>query len=183
MTYRPKPLPLDSHTALRLLEVDDAAALAESYVRNREHLRPWEPERNEEFFTQRWQAENLAQVLAAHEHGLTYSYGLFRDKQLIGRFNIASIVRGAFQSGSLGYWVDHQFTGQALASRSVAALRIEAAENFGLHRLEASTLVDNYASQKVLLKNGFSQFGMAPNYLKIAGSWQDHNLYQTILHD
>ncbi|WP_159609103.1 GNAT family N-acetyltransferase [Glutamicibacter sp. JC586] len=173
---------IDSCTTLRLLQVSDAEQLAEGYARNREHLRPWEPERDEAFFTKAWQAENISQVLAAHEHSLAYPYGLFRDEQLIGRFNIVSVVRGSFQSASLGYWVDHQFTGQALASRSIAALRTEAATNIGLHRLEASTLVHNHASQKVLLKNGFSQIGMAPNYLKIAGRWQDHNLYQTILH-
>jgi len=175
-------LTLDSRTILRLLEVSDAAQLAEAYVRNREHLRPWDPEREDAFFTQAWHAENISQTLAANEHGLAYPYGLFRDQQLIGRFNIVSVVRGPFQSASLGYWVDHRFTGQALASRAVAALRIEAVENVGLHRLEASTLLHNFASQKVLLNNGFAQIGMAPNYLKIAGRWQDHNLYQTILH-
>ncbi|WP_315973732.1 hypothetical protein [Glutamicibacter sp. M10] len=42
-------LTLDSRTVLRLLEVSDAAQLAEAYVRNREHLRPWDPEREDAF--------------------------------------------------------------------------------------------------------------------------------------
>ena len=177
-----RQLPVDSNTAFRLLAISDATHLAHSYQRNREHLKRWEPERAEEFFTEAWQAQNISQVLAANSQGLAYPYGLFRDDVLIGRFSIVSVVRGAFQNASLGYWVDHECTGQGLASLAVAALLVEATEHLGLHRIEASTLVDNHASQRVLLNNGFTQIGMAPKYLKIAGRWRDHNLYQAILH-
>jgi ribosomal-protein-alanine N-acetyltransferase len=58
-----------------------------------------------------------------------------------------------------------------------------AREELGLHRIEASTLLHNIGSQRVLLKAGFQQIGMAPRYLRIAGEWQDHNLYQIVLRD
>ncbi len=32
----------------------------------------------------------------------------------------------------------------------------------------------------MLERNGFVRFGMAPAYLKIAGKWQDHFLYQVL---
>ncbi|WP_262495379.1 GNAT family N-acetyltransferase [Paeniglutamicibacter gangotriensis] len=51
-----------------------------------------------------------------------------------------------------------------------------AREKLGLYRIEASTLQHNIGSQRVLLKAGFRKVGMAPQYLKIAGEWQDHNL-------
>jgi ribosomal-protein-alanine N-acetyltransferase len=35
----------------------------------------------------------------------------------------------------------------------------------------------------VLLRAGFEKYGMAAKFLFIAGDWQDHNLYQRILHD
>jgi ribosomal-protein-alanine N-acetyltransferase len=47
-----------------------------------------------------------------------------------------------------------------------------------LHRLEAGTLVDNLASQRVLTKNGFERIGLARNYLHISGAWRDHVLFQ-----
>jgi ribosomal-protein-alanine N-acetyltransferase len=50
--------------------------------------------------------------------------------------------------------------------------------SLGLHRLEAGTLVDNPASQRVLEKNGFELVGLARNYLHIGGEWRDHLLYQ-----
>ncbi|GII90731.1 GNAT family N-acetyltransferase [Sinosporangium siamense] len=42
-----------------------------------------------------------------------------------------------------------------------------------LHRLQAETLLHNTASQ----------YGMAPSYLKIAGSWQDHILFHLLAED
>jgi ribosomal-protein-alanine N-acetyltransferase len=32
----------------------------------------------------------------------------------------------------------------------------------------------------VLLRNGFRAYGVAPEYLKIAGRWQDHVLFHLI---
>jgi len=49
--------------------------------------------------------------------------------------------------------------------------------------VEAGTLPHNLASQGVLLSAGFEQIGTAPRYLFIAGRWQDHHLYQRLLHD
>ncbi|MGV2854472.1 GNAT family N-acetyltransferase [Glutamicibacter sp. AGC13] len=176
-------LALGGQLSLRLLEVADAKQVAESYQRNRQHLEPWEPARPAEFFTETRQAAHLAAASEARRSGLAFPFGLFERDALIGRFNISGVARGSFQSASLGYWIDHEYTGRGLASRAVATLRTVALNDLGLHRLEASTLPHNYGSQRVLEKNGFVRIGMAPNYLEIEGRWQDHNLYQAILHD
>jgi ribosomal-protein-alanine N-acetyltransferase len=49
--------------------------------------------------------------------------------------------------------------------------------------LEAATLVDNRASQRVLEKNRFHRIGLAPRYLEIAGAWRDHLLFQLTVDD
>jgi ribosomal-protein-alanine N-acetyltransferase len=49
-----------------------------------------------------------------------------------------------------------------------------------LHRIQAATLLHNLRSQRVLERNGFVRFGVAPAYLNIAGKWQDHALYQVV---
>lgn len=53
-------------------------------------------------------------------------------------------------------------------------------EELGLHRVRAETLLHNVRSQRVLERNGFVRFGMAPRYLNIAGRWQDHAMYQVV---
>ncbi|MBG6180934.1 GNAT family N-acetyltransferase [Arthrobacter sp. CAN_A1] len=178
-----EPRQLGENVSLRLLRPDDASALALAYVRNRQYLVQWEPERSEDYFTEWWQAADIASRLAAHDTGESYPFGIFAGDTLVGRFTLAGIVRGPFQSGGLGYWVDRDYAGRGLASAAVQAIVQLAREDFQMHRIEASTLLHNVGSQRVLLKAGFNLIGMAPRYLKIAGQWQDHNLYQTILHD
>ncbi|MNH44766.1 ribosomal-protein-S5-alanine N-acetyltransferase [compost metagenome] len=52
-----------------------------------------------------------------------------------------------------------------------------------LHRMQAATLLHNIGSQRVLLGNGFERIGLAPKYLRIAGEWQDHVLFQRLLEE
>ena len=73
--------------------------------------------------------------------------------------------------------------GEGIASAAVAAAKRVAFKDLGLHRIQGETLVDNRASQRVLLKNGFTQYGVAPDYLKIAGRWQEHALFQVVVPD
>ncbi|WP_306418897.1 GNAT family N-acetyltransferase [Arthrobacter sp. GMC3] len=174
---------LSQDVTMRVLRISDAAALAAAYVRNREYLSPWEPVRPGEYFTEEWQAADIASRLATHEAGTGYPLGLFAGDVLVGRFNLAGIVRGPFQNAGLGYWVDSQYAGRGLASAAVQTIVATARDDLGLHRIEAGTLLHNIGSQRVLLKAGFEQIGMAPRYLQIAGAWQDHNLYQILLHD
>jgi ribosomal-protein-alanine N-acetyltransferase len=178
-----EPRQLSESVSMRVLRVTDAAALAVAYVRNRAHLAHWEPARPEEYFTEKWQAADIANRLVTHESGEAYPLGLFDGGLLVGRFNLAGIVRGPFQSAGLGYWVDADYAGRGLASAAVQAIVDMARDDLGLHRIEASTLLHNAASRRVLLKAGFQHIGMAPRYLQIAGKWQDHNLYQVVLHD
>ncbi|MET4093855.1 hypothetical protein [Arthrobacter sp. UYCu712] len=67
--------------------------------------------------------------------------------------------------------------GSAAVGYAVGAARTR----LGLHRIQAATLQHNAASQKMLQRSGCEDIGLAPAYLKIAGSWQDHILYQRIL--
>ena len=84
-------------------------------------------------------------------------------------------------SAGLGDLVDRGHTGRGLATATVRSLLAWVRDDLHLHRVEASTLVHNVGSQRVLAKAGFEPIGMAPRYLRVAGEWQDHNLYQTIL--
>ena len=51
--------PLADGVVMRPAALADAEGLAAAYVRNRQHLAPWEPVRREEFFTVHGQASQL----------------------------------------------------------------------------------------------------------------------------
>jgi [ribosomal protein S5]-alanine N-acetyltransferase len=179
------PIPLHDGVVLRQFEASDSTALAAACLRNRERLAEWEPVRPESFFTVEGQSAELAIQLESAATGSSVPLALVHvdSGMVVGRFSITGIIRGPFLSANLGYWVDGAFEGRGLATAAVGAIISLARDDLGLHRLQAGTLPRNVASQAVLRRNGFDRIGFAPRYLRIAGEWQDHDLFQVILHD
>jgi GrpB-like predicted nucleotidyltransferase (UPF0157 family)/ribosomal protein S18 acetylase RimI-like enzyme len=165
---------------IRPFEVADAAALAALYIANRDYLGRFEPHRPEAFFTAAGQAERARADAANARAGRRYAHVILDGTEIAGTIAIDNVVRGAGQMATLGYWVDQARAGRGLGTRAVAAAVETAFEALELHRVQAGTLLENRASQRVLEKNGFERFGLAPRYLNIAGRWQDHFLYQRL---
>jgi ribosomal-protein-alanine N-acetyltransferase len=159
----------------------DGPALAAAYQRNRDHLAPWDPVRPEAFYTAEGQSAEVAARLRVVATGQGGSWVLVRGDEVVGRVNINNVIRGVLQSASVGYWVGAAHTGRGLATAMVEHALAEAA-TLGLHRLEAGTMLANEPSQRVLAKAGFERIGVAREFLFIAGGWQDHVLFQRILH-
>lgn len=170
-------------TTVRALAPDDAGRLADLYLANRDHLAPFEPLRDEEFYTVAGQFSRVATALADREQGRALPFVIEVDGRLAGRVNVSNIVLGPFCSGSLGYWVAAEVAGRGVATTAVRRVIDDCFTRHRLHRLEASTLVDNHASQKVLRRTGFALSGRAPRYLRIAGDWRDHLLFQRLADD
>ena len=167
---------------IRPLRDGDAPAFAVAYRRNREHLEPWDPDRPEEFWTDEGQEAAVASNLQAAEDGRLHTYVLWHGDEVVGRAMLTNIVRGPLQSGTVGYWVDHEHTGKGLATALTEHVALDAVR-LGLHRLEAGTMVENVGSQTVLRKAGFREYGTAERFLFVRGEWRDHVLFQRILHD
>ena len=164
----------------RPLNLDDVEALATLYAENRQFLVPWQPLRPDSYFTEAGQREAVEALLAQEVAGSAVPLVITDVADIVGTFTIASIIRGAFQSCSVGYWRAERSQGQGL---STAALREAAGLAFGalrLHRIQAETLTHNWRSQRVLQRVGFEQYGEARSYMHIAGEWQDNVLYQLL---
>ncbi|MGA9859223.1 MAG: GNAT family N-acetyltransferase [Solirubrobacteraceae bacterium] len=164
----------------RLVRLDDAPRLAALLVANREFLAPWEPIRPESFFTADGQRRVIEDALAGYGRGAALPHVILHEGRVVGRITLSNVVRGAFQSGNLGYWVDAGHNGRGLGTGAVGEIRSAAFGELGLHRIEAGTLVHNIRSQRVLERNRFERIGVAAAYLRIAGRWQDHILYQAL---
>jgi [ribosomal protein S5]-alanine N-acetyltransferase len=158
----------------RLASIDDAEELTAVVVANRELMAPWEPSREDSFFTVAEQRKHLERALEAYGRGVTVPFVILDEGgRLAGRITLNGVTRGALQGASVGYWVSQSHNGRGLASAALAELIEFAFGELGLHRLQADTLLNNTGSQRVLERNGFKPFGVAPTYLKIAGRWQD----------
>jgi ribosomal-protein-alanine N-acetyltransferase len=168
---------------MRPLALTDAEGLLTAYVRNREHLRPWEPDRGEQFFTLDGQTDRLRERVEQQDSGRLQGWVLADGERIVGTVTLSNIVLGPFRSANLGYWVDGEYAGRGLAT-GAATLACQAAdEKLGLHRVEAATLLDNTGSQRVLAKCGFTVVGVAATYLHINGAWRDARIFQRILNN
>ncbi|MBG0561990.1 GNAT family N-acetyltransferase [Actinoplanes aureus] len=162
---------------IRRVTVDDAGPLAALVRANRAYLEPWDPIRDESYYTEYGQRRLIADVLGKDD---ALPYVIVVDGRVVGRVTLSNVVRGPFLSASLGYWVAEETAGRGVASAAVAAIVRAAFTEHGLHRVEAATLLHNVRSRRVLERNGFERIGMAPRYLRIAGEWQDHYLFQLL---
>jgi [ribosomal protein S5]-alanine N-acetyltransferase len=155
---------------LRPLVPEDCDEVARLLRENREFMAPFEPLRDERFFTSEGQRERIEENFAG--------FAIVVDSLISGGVTISDPVYGAFRSAHLGYWVDERMNRRGLATRAVGEAVEIAFGQLDLHRLQAGTMVDNVGSQRVLEKNGFERIGLARRYLRIAGEWRDHWLFQ-----
>ncbi|MEU7645332.1 GNAT family N-acetyltransferase [Streptomyces huasconensis] len=174
---------LTADVSMRPVTLDDAAALARAYRRNRAHLAPWDPDRTEAFYTTEGQEDRVRGQLDERVAGRSAHWVLVEGDEVVGHAALVNISLGPARSAILGYWIDAGQVGRGLASAATRHVCEVADTRLGLHRVEAGTLLHNTASQRVLVKCGFHEYGIAPKSLYINGAWRDHRLFQRILND
>jgi ribosomal-protein-alanine N-acetyltransferase len=99
---------------------------------------------------------------------------------IVGVININNIVRGSFQSASLGYYVGAPYAGQGYMREGLELTKHFAFHDLGLHRLEANIQPDNQGSVGLVKRCGFTYEGLSPAVLFIAGQWRDHQRWTAI---
>ncbi|WP_198588493.1 GNAT family N-acetyltransferase [Geodermatophilus chilensis] len=168
---------MSTDVTVRLLTEDDAPALTALLVANRDFLAPWDATRPEEYRTEEFQRRDAARLLGLHRQGAVLPGVVLLDGEPVGRISVHNVVHGPFLSGDLA--TGSPGTPPAAGSPPPPSPRWSFGE-VGLHRLQAGTLLHNAASQRVLRRSGFTPIGVAPRYLRIAGEWQDHLLFQLL---
>nr|WP_242844143.1 GNAT family protein [Clostridium sulfidigenes] len=163
--------------SIRVLNSDDASDLLEYYTRNKEFLSKFEPHRDEEFYTVEVQKQSLIENYKEFIKGEGAHFGIYKAEKMIGRIRIYNIVHGVFKSAFIGYSMDEQYQGNGYMKEAVSLVVTYAYEELGLHRIEATTLVDNEKSQRVLKACGFNELGICKEYLHINGKWRDHVIF------
>jgi len=163
---------------LRPANRSDAAALLDYYIKNRDHLAPWEPLRKEMFFTLPVQARRLATMEQQMLCVLSLHLLIWcpTSNQLLGECSFTNMIRGAFQACHLEFSIAAEAQGQGLMQEGLSAAIALVFDTYGLHRIMASYCHDNVRSGQLLQRLGFNIEGTARSYLKINGVWRDHVL-------
>lgn len=167
---------------LQTLGTDDAAQLLRYQLENQQHLQPWEPFRNDEFFT----LEAIKRRIEGMVHQMNEGNSLHLlirgadGDAVIGECNFTNIVRGPFQACHLGFSVAASAQGKGLMYEALERAIEFFFGTYALHRVMANYRPENVRSGQLLKRLGFEIEGTARAYLKINGSWADHVLTSRI---
>lgn len=156
-----------------------APAYLDFYVRNRERLKPWDPERSTGFYTEAFWRRQLHLNRRDFDEDLAVRFGIFereRPERLAGVANFSNLVRGCFQACHLGYTLDGELEGRGIMQEALQAALGYAFRELDLHRVMANYQPKNERSGRLLERLGFEKEGFARGYLRIDGAWRDHVL-------
>ncbi|EJO5348953.1 GNAT family N-acetyltransferase [Clostridium botulinum] len=165
---------------LKLLTPLNSEELLDYYIRNEKHLKHYEPRRDKDFYTLKGQKYLLMDSYRQYLNGDVLEFGIYKNEKFIGKIKISNIIMGILQNCIVGYSIDKDFQGNGYMKEALKLLIDYAFNEIHVHRMEASTLVDNIRSQKVLKACGFKKLGLNEKYLYLDGKWQDHITYYIV---
>lgn len=168
----------DGEIILRTAEFDDAARISNYFTVNRDYLKPWEPKREEAFFSELGWQQRLIKLSELHKMSLGF-YLLIIDAdsdEMLGTISFSNISRFPFYACNVGYSLAEQVQGKQVMTRALKMACDYMFNEQNLHRVMASYMPHNKRSEAVLQRLGFVHEGQAKDYLLIDGQWQDHNL-------
>jgi ribosomal-protein-alanine N-acetyltransferase len=168
-------------TSIRLIELNDAEALAAHLGRDAEAFARWDPERPSEFYTPAGQRSRIESMLMQHHNGEVWPGVVLGDDVVVGQVTAQNILRRVWRKAELGYWIAYPYQGQGHATRAVRLAVEMMTTELALHRAEALTQMDNLGSQHVLRNNGFLACGVLRSRIFTAGAWRDEILWERLL--
>jgi ribosomal-protein-alanine N-acetyltransferase len=151
---------------------DDAEAHRAAVLRSADHLKPWNPVDPDGFheLLRRQGAELRTFLIVNNEDG-----------GIVGKCNVANIVRARFRNAALGYdsYLPYNGTGRMTEGLRLVVDRCFTSypDGLGLHRLEINVQPDNIRSVAMAKRLGFRHEGFSPRMLYINDAWRDHERF------
>ena len=138
---------------------------------NREYFERNLPPRPDNYFDLGGFKEMTRELLTEQRNRDVYMH-LIRDSQgvMVGRINL-SVLEDDRTTAELGYRIGENVSNLGYASEAVKLVLDKAFTTYGFNRIIAGTATDNQASQRVLIKNGFTFSRMIENDLHIHNEW------------
>lgn len=171
----------EGRVGIRPLRTRDAAVWSRLRTQDEAWLSPWEgrpPAAPQLSWEQRHNPTAYGVALRTWRReakaGRCLPFAITYDDALVGQLTVMTIVRGAFNSGSVGYWVSSEVAGRGVVPTALALVVDHCFGPVGLHRLEVNVRPENAPSLRVVEKLGWRREALHERYLFIDGAWRDH---------
>ena len=157
--------------SLELLSEENSLDVYSFEKENREYFERNLPPRPANYFELEAFKEITRELLREQENHDVYMH-LIRDTQgvMVGRINL-SVLGKDRKTAELGYRIGENVSNLGYASEAVKLVLEKAFTTYGFNRIIAGTAIGNLASQRVLLKNGFTFSRVIENDLQIHNEW------------
>ena len=107
-----------------------------------------------------------------------YLFEKYNPFQIVGTVSFREISFAPYRlSAKIGYKIDHRFRRRGYATEAITAACHAMFVEEKLHRIEATVLPDNTASQRLLEGLGFAFEGRLRDEIRLNGQWRDHLVY------
>lgn len=172
--------PLDAGAGIRLELIDEhhLNATFDLISKNSRHLSEWLP-----WVSNMQTPENVQHYIRVcrqqHEAGTDLGYLIFLNKQLVGRIGL-HYIHPQNRFGAIGYWLDKDFEGQGIVTRSCTALIRHAFTVVGLNRIEIKCGTANRKSAAIPERLGFTKEGVLRQSECLNGGFIDLSLYSLL---
>ncbi len=167
---------------IRLVLPGDESIMCRFYSDNKPHLQPWEPTREDHFYTDAGWGERIHLLTQAHRHKIAFSFIIIEPQsgEVVGTINYTNLLGFPFHACHLGYALAAQYQGQGIMYAALQVTNAWLLQQLHVHRLMAAYIPHNQRSGNLLKRLGFVEEGLAKQYLLINGQWQDHVLTSLI---
>ena len=104
---------------------------------------------------------------------------LKEEKKVIGMVNLYDIDYNSWKC-KLGYWIGEDYRRCGYTEEACRAIIRFAFKKLKMHKIAATTLIDNYSSNKLLKKLGFKKLAISKHDRCICGKFCDCYLWEKI---
>lgn len=164
--------------SIRLPTIGDCSAFLAAVRRSRAIHRNWI---NPKAKTRAAFAKYLKRFETGPHHGFLVIHRETGD--LVGVINLNDVIRGNFQSASVGYYAFAPHAGQGLMREGLMLVLRHAFKKLKLHRIEANIQRTNKPSLALAKSCGLAREGFSRRLAKVCGRWKDHERWAILAED
>jgi ribosomal-protein-serine acetyltransferase len=151
-------LKVDEEIVLKILEMDDAAALFDLVENNRSYLRKWVPWVDTNATIEQSKAF-IQSTREQYEQNLGFQCGVWFHNQLVGVIGFQRID-WMNRNVEIGYWINAEHQGFGIVTKSCQTLVDYAFNEYQLNRVQIRCATGNKKSCAIIERLGFMKEGI-----------------------